>query len=138
MKIEDLLKNVDRRWHGDFLRFVETGEAGEQFLDYLNHNKGGQQAVEMAFSAQAQAFQGLAEELRNPPKYIEVSTEPLAAASTRMAEAVEVVLQLPPEQRNEVLQKAASVIEATLGPERQGTARSVVQNLEHALGKASG
>src|SRR5712664_146200 len=101
MKIEDLLKNVDSKWHGDFLRFVETGEAGEQFLDYLNHDEGGQQAVEVAFNAQAQAFQGLAEELRNPAQHVRISTEPLIAASARMAEAVEVVLRLSPEQRNE-------------------------------------
>src|SRR5258708_9483405 len=133
MKIEDLLKNVDNKWHGDFLRFVETGEAGEQFLDYLNHDESGQQAVEMAFNAQAQAFQGLAEELRNPPQQIRNSTEPLIAASAKMAEPVGVVLPLSPEQRTQALQKTASVLKASLRPEQQSTARSLVRNLHHQL-----
>ena len=62
------LQNVDRRWHSEFLRFVETGEAGDEFLQYLNDNKGGQQAVEMAFNAQATAFEDLAEELKKGPQ----------------------------------------------------------------------
>jgi len=136
MKLEELLQNVDRRWHSEFLRFVETGEAGDEFLQYLNHDKGGQQAVEMAFNAQAAAFEGLAEELKKGPQ-VEITTEPAAAASARMAEAVEVVLQLSPEQRNEVVEKTASVLEASLGPEERNTARSVVQTLEHALTKVA-
>ena len=131
MKLDDLLQNVESRWHEYFLRFIETGEAGDEFLDYLNRDKGGQQAVEMAFNAQAAAFEGLAEELKKGP--VEPATPPEVAASARMAEAVEVVLQLSPEQRKEALQKTASVLEASLGPEQQDTARSMVQMLEHAL-----
>src|SRR5258707_14671723 len=55
-----------------------------------------------------QAFQGLVEELRNPLEYIEVSTEPLGAASTRMAETIEEVQQLSPEKRNEFFENTAA------------------------------
>lgn len=131
MKLDDLLQNVQSRWHQDFLRFIETGEAGDEFLDYLNHDKGGQQAVETAFNAQAAAFEGLAEELKKGP--VEPATAPTVAASARMAEAVEAVLQLSPEQRREALLKTASVLQASLGPDQQNAAKSVVQGLEHAF-----
>jgi len=136
MKLEKLLDNVDRRWHSDFLHFIETGEAGDAFLQYLNHDQGGQQAVEMAFNAQAAAFEGLAEELKKSQP-IEITAEPATAASAKMAEAVEVVLQFSPEQRQEVVQKTASVLRASLPPEQQDSARSVVQTLENALAKAA-
>lgn len=134
MKLEKLLGNVDRRWHSEFLHFIETGEAGDDFLQYLNHDKGGQEAVEMAFNAQAAAFEGLAEELKKS-RQIELTTEPAAAASAKMAEAVEVVLQFPPEQRNEVVQKTASALAASLAPEQRDNARSIVQTLENALAR---
>jgi hypothetical protein len=134
-KLDQLLQNVDRKWHGEFLRFVETGEAGDEFLQYLDSDKGGQQAVEIAFNAQAAAFEGLAGELRNPQA--QGITEPTAAASARMVEAVEVVLQLPAEQREEVAEKTASVLEASLEPNQRTNARAVVQKLEHALAKVA-
>ena len=136
MKLEKCLGNVDRRWHSEFLHFVETGEAGDDFLQYLNHDKGGQEAVEMAFNAQAAAFEGLAEELKSSPQ-AEVTTEPATAASARMAEAVEGVLQFAPEQRAEVVQKTASVLAAALAPDQRDNARSVVQTLENALARAA-
>jgi hypothetical protein len=136
MKLEKLLGNIDRRWHSEFLHFIETGEAGDDFLQYLNHDKGGQEAVEMAFNAQAAAFEGLAEELKKNP-HIELTLEPAAAASAKMAEAVEVVLQFSPEQRNEVVQQTACALTASLPPEQRDNARSVVQTLENALARAA-
>jgi hypothetical protein len=136
MKLEDLLQSVDRRWHEEFLRFIETGEAGDEFLRYLDHDKGGQQAVEMAFNAQAAAFEGLAEELKKGPQ-VKEPMEAAAAASARIVEAMEVVVQLPPDQREVVARKAASALEASLEPDQRKRARSVVRNLEEALEKAA-
>jgi hypothetical protein len=92
----------------------------------------------MAFNAQAAAFEGLAEELKKPQSEVEISTEMASAASRRMVTAVETVVQLPPDQRGEVLERAASVLGTSLAPEQQHTARSVVQSLEHALSKVAG
>lgn len=131
MKLENLVQKVESRWRGEFLRFIETGEADDKFLEYLNRDKAGQEAVEMAFNAQAAAFEGLADELKKAP--VESKTEPTLVASARMAEAVGVFVQLSPEQREQALQETASVLEASLGPEQQSVARSAVKTLEHAL-----
>ena len=56
MKLEELLKNVAPESHKEFLRFVGTGEAEDNFLQYLNKDKGGQAAVEMAFDAQVKGL----------------------------------------------------------------------------------
>jgi hypothetical protein len=64
MRLDDLLRNVERQWHSEFLRFIETGDASDAFLEYLDRDQRGQQAVEMAFNSQAAAFEGLAEELK--------------------------------------------------------------------------
>jgi hypothetical protein len=138
MKLEELLKNVAPEWHKEFLRFVETGEAEDNFLQYLNKDKGGQAAVEMAFDAQVKAFEGLAEELKKPQPQIEAPAELARAASRTMATAVETIVQLPPEQRGEALENAASVLGTSLPPEQQDAARSVARSLEHALAKVAG
>src|SRR5579864_711425 len=137
MRLEDLLKNIAPQWQKEFLRFVETGEASDPFLEYLNEDKGGQAAVEMAFDAQVKAFEGLAEELKKPQPATEVSVELARAASRTMATAVETVIQLPPEQRGKVLEKAASVLGTSLAPDQQDAARSVVRSLDHALAKVA-
>jgi uncharacterized protein YdbL (DUF1318 family) len=67
MKLETLMTHVQPQWKGEFIRFVETGEAGEGFLNYLDHDSDAQQAVEKAFKAQASAFENLAEELKKTP-----------------------------------------------------------------------
>lgn len=51
---------IEPKWRAAFARFVETGEAEEEFLDYLNSNPEAQAAVERAFSKQAAALEELA------------------------------------------------------------------------------
>jgi hypothetical protein len=51
MRLEETLKGVAPEWHKDFRHFVETGEASDRFLDYLNKDRGGQAEVERAFDA---------------------------------------------------------------------------------------
>ncbi|HEY3130681.1 MAG TPA: hypothetical protein VGL91_14590 [Acidobacteriota bacterium] len=139
MKLEELLQHVQPRWHKAFLHFVETGEAESEFLDYLNQDKDSQQAVEMAFNAQAEAFQGLAEELKRAPE-VAIAAVPArepAVVSAKMAEAVEGALELPPDQRDEVLEKTALTLEASLRPSAQKQLRELVENLGNALEKVA-
>jgi len=135
VKLETALAKVAPRWHKDFLNFIDTGEAQQDFLTYLDEDKEGQKAVEMAFNAQAEAFHGLAEELKKPgPISVEatVAVEP-AAASDRLAHAVGVIVQLPPAQRVEAVRQTAFVLESSLKPEQQKSAYSVIQKLSSAL-----
>ena len=41
MKLETALAKVAPRWHKDFLKFIETGEAQPEFLAYLDEDKNG-------------------------------------------------------------------------------------------------
>jgi hypothetical protein len=133
VKLEDALEKVNPRWRDQYLHFIETGEAEGDFLDYLNHDKAGQEAVEMAFNAQAEAFHGLAQELKTSQFQAKSPVEPAVTAADRMVEAVEGVVQLPLEQRTEAMRKTASALETSLAPEDQLAAHSVVQTLQNAL-----
>ncbi|MGC2695539.1 MAG: hypothetical protein WA738_07090 [Candidatus Angelobacter sp.] len=127
MNLNDLLGHVDEKWQKDFLRFIDTGEADDAFLTYLNHDTRGQQAVEMAFNAHAQAIQGLAEELKKPPLADEITIDPAATASKKLVHAVEGVLELAPEQRNMVVKEAASNLLSSAPPSRQQEVEAVAQ-----------
>jgi hypothetical protein len=58
------MKGLQPRWHEDFSRFIETGEASEEFLNFLDHDEPCQKAVKAAFTKQAKAFENLARALR--------------------------------------------------------------------------
>lgn len=47
-----LLKKVEPEYHGQLVRFVKTGNANQEFKDYLKQNKKAQKAVEMMFDEQ--------------------------------------------------------------------------------------
>lgn len=64
MMLEEILKNADKRWQKDFLAFINTGEGSEEFLAHLDTDPQGQAAVDLAFTAQAKVFEGLAEEFK--------------------------------------------------------------------------
>ena len=130
MKLEEILKNVDHRWQKEFLTFIETGDGSNEFLTYLDNDPEGQTAVDLAFSAQAKAFEGLAEEFRKAtPSDVEVKIEPTAAASESLTLAVENIARLPHEQQLEAVRNALS----SLNDEQQKTAYSVAQEFETAL-----
>ena len=61
---EKALPLVDEKYILDFFRFVETGEANQIFLDYLDTDPNAEKAVDIIFQAQARAFEDLARKLR--------------------------------------------------------------------------
>lgn len=130
MTLEEILENVDHRWQKEFLTFIDTGEGSNEFLTYLDHDPQGQKAVDLAFSAQAQAFEGLAEEFRKAPSSnVEVKFEPTAVASESLTQAVENIARLPREQQLVAVRNALS----SLNDEQQKTAYSVAQKFETVL-----
>jgi hypothetical protein len=130
MKLEEILKNVDHRWQKEFLTFIDTGEGSNEFLTYLDNDPQGQKAVDLAFNAQAKAFEGLAEEFRKAPSSnIEAKIEPTAVASESLTQAVENIARLPHEQQLEAVRNALS----SLNDEQQKTAYSVAQKFETVL-----
>lgn len=66
MEKEKLLKLVAPEWHQDFLKFVESGEASEEFVYYLYRDKQCQKAVGMVFEEQSRRLERMANELNGP------------------------------------------------------------------------
>jgi len=136
MDMNELLTLIDPRWHQEFLRFVDTGEAEKGFLSYLDKDKKCQQAVEMAFTAQAAAFENFARALSTPksapPEQIEKEFR-AATVSASMATAFEGVLDLPVEERKDVLQRAVSALILSVKPEKKKELKSMVEDLERKV-----
>lgn len=138
MNLETLLENVKPQWKNEFVRFVETGEAGEGFLTYLNQDSNAQQAVETAFQAQASAFENLAEELKRatPAQGVEVmvgQAKPVETVSAKVAEAVKDVSHLSPDERREAVAKALSNLKTSLDGNALAIARTVANTLAKDL-----
>jgi hypothetical protein len=51
MFFSDLLPQIEPKWHEAFVRFIETGEASEGFLTYLNSDQNCQKAMERLLAA---------------------------------------------------------------------------------------
>jgi hypothetical protein len=111
MKLSELLAGVPETWHRDFVKFVETGEAEQPFLDYLDTDPRGPRAVEQAFSAQANALEELGKHIRSLPVEPAVAAVPQATQAARaVSAAFEKVLALPGQDRQASLAEAAAAI----------------------------
>lgn len=53
------------RWKSELDKFIETGEASEEFLTHLDNCEYCQATVEIAFDRQAKAFERLGAYIRN-------------------------------------------------------------------------
>lgn len=112
MKIEDLTVMVAPEWRNAFVRFIETGEAEEAFLDHIDRDKPTQEAVELAFSAQSQALEGLAHALRESERPIRAANSAPTPAQTSdaIARALETAVHLPSQERTAVLETAVATV----------------------------
>lgn len=132
--IAKLIDGVVPEWRSEFQRFVETGEAEEAFLSYLNQDSAAQDAVEKAFNHQVTQFEGLAAELKKrqthePPAVATPST------STKLAAVVEAVMQTPREQREEVVKTSTAELAASMSAEDRKVLKEVARSLENNLAK---
>jgi hypothetical protein len=80
MDYTDLLTKVPKQWHEQFIHFVSSGDASNDFLAFLDKDKPTQEAVEMAFSAQVRSFEKFA-------RHLNVDRETINAAMKRVTEA---------------------------------------------------
>lgn len=60
------LEQIRPEFHESFQRFIETGEANEAFLQYMDTDEACQQAVDSALRKQAEEVRAFAEALRAP------------------------------------------------------------------------
>ncbi len=137
MEPEGPAAHVKPEWRQAFSHFVETGEASKDFLVYLDGDEDAQRAVEIAFKAQAAAFESLADELKKAPAGAgepeHRRTEDAAfvqSLSARVADTIEKISDLPAERQEEALDKAALFLRTS--PKRSAL-RCAVERLEKAL-----
>lgn len=133
-----LMHSVASKWHIEFRRFIETGEAQEAFLDYLNQDSAAQDAVEKAFNHQATQFERLATELkkRNESKGAESSASVArSSTSSKLAAVVEAAIHTPKEQREEVVQTSTAELAASMPVEERKVLKEIVRSLESNLSK---
>lgn len=134
------MTKVPPEWRPAFLRFVETGEADEAFLDHLDGDKTTQEAVELAFSAQSQALEGLAHALRESDTMIKATNagEPAAAQTfDAITRALEGAVRLPKEERHAVLEGAITTASrdiARIGDRHE--LQETLSELKNAVGVA--
>jgi hypothetical protein len=140
MKLEDLIAKVAPEWRAAFVRFVDTGEADDAFLNHLDQDKSTQEAVEIAFNAQAEALEGLAQALREPgPVPAPARSKEPSAAQTfdAVALVLEAAVHLPSTERTRVLEDAMTTV--SRGMVRVGEGRELrdtLSDLKEAVGAA--
>jgi len=128
-----LLAFIKPEWHQQFLRFVETGEADDGFLSYLDEDQNCQRAVESAFNAQAAAFENFARALNKAESAQSKQPEDnirAATVSANLANAFEITVDLSAKDQNLILQNAVAALKASLEPEKRDKLREVVEHFE--------
>ena len=142
--LQDLMDNVDTRWHSEFVCFVETGEANDAFLAYLDENESAQMAVEGAFKRQAAKFEELATEIKRrqvPSSTLEAhaasATSATSTTSTRLAEVVENALQATSSERAGVVATGTAALAASMPAEDAAVVTQVARSLENSLARVA-
>lgn len=69
MVTQNMLKLVNPNWHAEFLRYIKSGEASTEFLNYLDNDADCDRAVDLAVEAMVR---GLAEQ----PSEVSATPEP--------------------------------------------------------------
>ncbi|HEY1465210.1 MAG TPA: hypothetical protein VGF44_17475 [Terriglobales bacterium] len=136
--VETVVKQIKPEWQNEFRCFIDSGDASDEFLAYLDSSEEGKKAVEEAFNAQADALTGLADALKSlQTENVSATTKTAEAASIRVTEAVEGLLQLSPAQGEQAVAKAASALGASVGQEQRSRLVAVAQSLSNALGNVA-
>lgn len=138
MKLEDLMEKVSPRWRQEFVRFVQTGEASDAFLDYLDEDPGAQEAVEEAFEVQAAGLERLSELLESPGSEgdEERAGARQEAVTARMALAISEAAEFSDAERHELAEGMAALIRAAVPADRQDRVRKLVEEIEAHVGGA--
>ena len=117
MHLTDALALVDPKWARDFVSFVETGEASDEFIAFLDTSKECQRAVDMVLEQESGKVARVAQLLREPSPRSQAASKSMgpavtAAQSAIIAEVLGAALALPAEQRTEVIKEAVATMQS--------------------------
>jgi hypothetical protein len=136
MHLTDALALVDPKWARDFVSFVETGEASDEFIAFLDTSKECQRAVDMVLEQESGKVARVAQLLREPAPRSQAASASFAHAATAqpsalIAEALGAALALPAEQRTEVIKKAVATVQN--GSRDREALQSMVTEMAHQV-----
>ena len=122
-----IVDSIDSRWHEDIIRFIDSGDASEEFLLFLDGNVPCQNVIEMAFTLVSQDIATTAKQLKESGAgdrigYGESMNMTFARLFTHMLLAL---AALDEGQRDEILK----VVEMSLPPQQQLALVNVVNGI---------
>jgi hypothetical protein len=97
-----LLPRIEQQWREAFVRFVETGQASEEFMNYLLSDATCQRMMEQALTERFKSVQ---------PHVTAALASPVEKTRIEFARAFERAAALPEPERTEVLHGVASDLE---------------------------
>jgi hypothetical protein len=141
VNLHELIEKVPEQWRVEFLRFVETGNASEDFLAFLDRDVASQEAVDAVFERQAQVLEDLARGLRanDPVRAAQsVLSSPATARSvnavaTDLTRALSQTATLPEPARREVFAQTEAAIGQVEPKEKADDVRKAVADMAEAI-----
>ncbi|HEX6159340.1 MAG TPA: hypothetical protein VF111_04185 [Thermoanaerobaculia bacterium] len=129
MSDNDALNLLPEEWRGEFARFMKTGNASQAFLEYLDNDPQGQEAVETALQAESSAFEKLAETVR--PVLLGTTPTHASQVSAQITHALEDALNRSPKERKHAFRGIRETVKGLDEP-----ARRRIQEVVHDLGES--
>lgn len=113
---DHVVPTIDERWAGEFAKFIDTGDASDEFFAYLDHNEACQKAVDLALKKKSQGLDRVARLLVAESPATNAAKDESAAAprvkieqwSAALAQALIVAARLPAEERSRVVRDAVA------------------------------
>ncbi|HET7234195.1 MAG TPA: hypothetical protein VFJ16_29545 [Longimicrobium sp.] len=133
MSTDALLSGIDDPGlRSQFRRFIESGDATEEFLDMLDASPEYQKIVDAAFEAQAARLERFAANLHElEPASAGASASQAGNLSSRLAWTVKQAAKLPAD----ALERLAEQTARAVPPDQRPHVNSVVAKLSEALGR---
>jgi hypothetical protein len=141
MRITDLLKDIDPRWHTDFRRFVTTGKLSVEFEEALDHDISLQRAVDAVLDANAEAFDRLDAALEASTRADEAvgavqTNSSTSYAANLVVQALLATVRAPQSGLSSIANAAIIRLNQLLTTEEKKRLPSVVERIEDAVGSS--
>jgi len=113
-----LFAPIDERWHPELLRFIDTGDASEEFLNFLDSDAECQRVVELALVIVGKDFERSARQLENSGGIRELpdSTEMATTFGRVLSSILAAFVELTDDQQKAVLDFVACRFDASVHP----------------------
>ncbi len=98
---------LDERWAEEFARFIETGDASDEFFAYLDENTACQQAVDLALKKKSEGLDRVSRLLEADERTGEQKPKAHQWASA-LAQALSIAARLPAAERSRVVRDAVA------------------------------